>query len=108
MEVDNVNMDASEEAPDEPISFKYVFIPCDISKPMEQLELHSTRKEVLGCLINHLREYFASAAKLSTPQQRQALKDQMTQHIQKQRGQSDNSEVSWIRANQVYELRNFA
>jgi CRISPR/Cas system CMR-associated protein Cmr5 small subunit len=91
MEVDNVNDD--EMIPDEPIAFKYVFIPSDSSKAMEELELRSTRKEVLGCLINHLRDYFASAAKLTTPQQRQALKDQLTQHIRKQKNQADNSEV---------------
>ncbi len=92
MEVENVNMD-DENIPDEPIAFKYVFIPSDTSKSMEELELRSTRKEVLGCLINHLREYFASAAKLTTPQQRQALKDQLTQHIRKQKNQDENTEV---------------
>jgi hypothetical protein len=95
MEIDNVDGDDAE-VPDEPIEFKYVFIPSDTAKPMEELILRSTRREVLGCLMNHLREYFAAAAKLNTPQQRQALKDQLTQHIQKQRGPSDTSEVCSI------------
>ena len=95
MEIDKIDGDQAE-IPDEPISFKYVFVPSDASKPMEEMILRSTRKEVLGCLINHLKDYFASVAKLSTPQQRQALKDQLTQHIQKQRGPSDTSEVCTI------------
>ena len=49
--------------------------------------LLTSRKEVLGCLINELRDYFAKAARLESPEQRKVLKDHMVQQMRKQQQQ---------------------
>ena len=47
------NRSGKGEGDDTPVSFKYVYIPCDMSKPMEELTMTTTKDGVVGCLIGN-------------------------------------------------------
>mmetsp|Transcript_53083 Transcript_53083/g.125388 ORF Transcript_53083/g.125388 Transcript_53083/m.125388 type:complete len:393 (-) Transcript_53083:379-1557(-) len=78
-----VKEDAMEVVSKDPISFTYVYIPCDDTKSMEERTMNTTKDKVLGCLLDVFRPHFAAAGKLETPEQRQALKDQIQQQMTK-------------------------
>eukprot|EP00961_Rhodomonas_salina_P230890 3120051-Rhodomonas_salina.3 len=46
-----VKEDAMEVVSKDPISFTYVYIPCDDTKSMEERTMNTTKDKVLGCLL---------------------------------------------------------
>ena len=57
VERDSKHCDCSSSGGD-PVAFKYVYIPCDSSRPMEELTMHTTKAEIVGCLMG---EFFLRA-----------------------------------------------
>lgn len=75
-----------------PVSFKYVFIPCDDAEPVTEVVMKTTKGEVLGCLLDALRAHYIKRGKITSVARRQELKDEMVKQMKKQGQTSDGSD----------------
>jgi len=51
MAVDAVQDENHESVSKDPVSFTYVYIPCDETKSIEERRMDTTKDQVLGCLL---------------------------------------------------------
>ena len=58
----NIVTDPAEPSPE--VRFKYVYIPCDESAPMEEREMVTTKRDVMSCLIGDFpdRDVYSDAS----------------------------------------------
>ena len=62
------------------MAFKFVYIPCDRSAPMDEWNLHAKDKDdEIGCLTTHLQKWYARAGRL-TEDQKQNFKGHLRMH----------------------------
>ena len=62
------------------MAFKFVYIPCDRSAPMDEWNLHPKDKDdEIGCLTTHLQKWYARAGRL-TEDQKQNFKGHLRMH----------------------------
>jgi hypothetical protein len=61
-------------------AFKFVYIPCDQSSPMDEWHLHPKDKEdEIGCLTSHLQKWYGKAGRL-TNEQKKDFKGHLKMH----------------------------
>ena len=62
------------------LAFRFVYIPCDITAPMDDWHLHPKSKDdEIGCLTMHLQNWYARAGRLSN-EQKQNFKGHLRMH----------------------------
>ncbi|EKX52916.1 hypothetical protein GUITHDRAFT_101366 [Guillardia theta CCMP2712] len=75
--------DKMEEDEDEEISFKYVYIPCDDGKEIQECVMRAKKSQSMQCMLDYLRPYFAEAAKIKSEEQRRKLKENISAELAK-------------------------
>jgi hypothetical protein len=62
------------------VAFKFLYIPCDRSAPMDEWHLYpKDREDEIGCLTTHLQNWYARAGRL-TEEQKQNFKGHLRMH----------------------------